>query len=226
MQLGRQRITEQVKGMSEFERAKWPRQIIGAAVMGVLFVFLGFLFNPLYSFDPYVSELASYGVLPALFSIAGIWFGAWGIFAVALCTTTIYPFSASSHNPFVYGQWYFVYAFLPFFASAALSVLVPAFAFKLFKINLSPKTMKGILKSAAVFIIFGVIITSPISLFLEWVAWSAEHTTRIWPMKLHMWLMILMPNSLINKLIIGLPLLLLGSRIAIKARAICKGWFS
>ena len=69
--------------MGEFERAKWPRQIMGAAIWGVLVGWLGYLFH--HSWLPHfvITVWPDFGV----FAVSGIWFGAWGILAAYIGNT-------------------------------------------------------------------------------------------------------------------------------------------
>jgi hypothetical protein len=73
--------------MSEFDRAKWPRQIIDAAVIGVLSAGAGYLDHMVLD-EPYTIGLFSFLHI-GLFALNGVWFGAWGVLAVYIGETAV-----------------------------------------------------------------------------------------------------------------------------------------
>jgi hypothetical protein len=78
--------------MVEFERAKWPRQIAGTILFGLLIVPLSICRS-----NPYLAgySLQMFFLFPlfmSLTSIAGIWFGSWGILAACFNTLFFPPF--------------------------------------------------------------------------------------------------------------------------------------
>lgn len=209
--------------MSELERAKFPRQIIGAVLLGAFAYVLG-LFPPHNVLGLYP---LSFGVGVA----AGVLFGFWGVLAVYISHVLIFLSSMGSE--------------LSVLVSLAplVQALIPAWAFRQFKVDPRIKTMRDVvifsvsgvvLSSLASTLIgptamffYGVIPNQDALLYIVMPRWllSASILTLL-PLSLLILTLLANVWGLFLTLFTGLPLLLLGSRITIKNKAYCKGWFS
>jgi hypothetical protein len=190
----------------DIEKAKWPRQIIAAAIWGVLVGWLEYLFY--HSWLPHfvITVWSDFG----LFSVSGIWFGAWGILAAYIGNTM-------GHG-----------SALGFEVSALcsvgtiLAVLVPAWAFRRFKGDPRLKTSRD----AFLFLLFGAIVPSFISAFItppiQFLYGFIPNIAALTQIVMPGWFL----SNTIYTSIFGFPLLLIFSRILVHIRAYCRGWFS
>lgn len=192
--------------MVEFEGAKWPRQIIAAAIWGVLAGWLDYLFHHRWLPHLVITVWPNFG----LFSVSGIWFGAWGILA-AYIGNTISSMSL-----------------LGFTVSAAQSlgtvcaVLIPAWGFRRFKGDPRIKTSRD----GVIFMVFGVFLSSLASTLIVPPIWYhfgfIPNMAALLYVVLPGWFI----GSTILNVIVGFPTLMLFSELIIKAKAYCKGWIS
>lgn len=192
--------------MSEFDRAKWPRQIIDATVIGVLSAGAGYLDHMVLD-EPYTIGLFSFLHI-GLFALNGVWFGAWGVLAVYIGETAVVMPALGRDM-----------ALLQSF-SALLVALIPAWAFRYFKADPRIRTSRD----GALFLLFGVILLSLASTL------TTPTIFYIYGYGDMNWLVHTMPwqfyYTSIPTLFLSFPLLLIGSKTVIEARAYCKGWFS
>lgn len=206
--------------MGGFEKAMWPRQIIWAAAMGVSAIVMGFgspllvvLGYPLVDVVSSPWGIAGFlGYIPhllwGLFSVAGVLFGAWGVLAVCVSATVSNLSSFPSNIAALQS------------VSTLLVALIPAWAFRHFKGDPRLRTARD----GVLFMVFAVILANLTStliahtlLYIYRVIPNLEalfYTTQWWFLK-----------TSISTLIFGFPVQMLISRIVIKARAYCKGWF-
>lgn len=191
--------------MAELENAKWPRQIIFAAVTGVLIAvteYFGHMFLPSFFYTPWFSMWFVVG--------SGVLFGFWGVLAV-------YFGHAIAYIPIWGRDLAVLLSFGAFFQA-----LISAWAFRQFKGDPRLKDVKDFF----LFLVFGVFLGSlastligPAMMYFFGVVPNMEALTKV---VMPAWFL----STSIFTLLFGFPLLLLGSRIVIKARAYCKGWFS
>jgi len=193
-----------VRKMVEFERAEWPRQIIAAAIWGVIIAWKNHLTH---MFIPY-SGISSF--LMWLDVAAGIWFGVWGIAAAYIGTTIGYSLAFGFEVSALQS------------IDMILAALVPAWAFRRFKGDPRLKTSRA----AFLFLLFGVIVRSFISTFITPPIWFLygfiPNITALTQVVMPGWFL----SNTIYTSIFGFPLLLIFSRILVHVRAYCRGWFS
>lgn len=188
----------------DIEKAKWPRQIIAAAIWGVIIAWKNYLTH---MFIPQ-SGICSY--LMWLDVAAGIWFGVWGITAAYIGTTIGYSralgFEVSALQSI----------------GMILAALVPAWAFRRFKGDPRLETSRD----AFLFLLFGVIVPSFISTFItppiRFLYGFFPNIAVLTQVVMPGWFL----SNIFNTSIFGFPLLLIFSRILVHVRAYCRGWFS
>lgn len=201
---------------------KGVSRVLGAAVTGILVFLLEYLSIRYLRYSPYpiilpVIELEFMdfvGFLPpqALFALAGIWFGAWGILA-AYAGEVMALVSLGPLGPFYFYPFSAFYSF-----SVLVGGLVPAWAFRRFKADPRLKTSRDVF----IYVFFGVLLTSALSSLAGATAWYIRRGVPsigfMWPL----WFQ----SSLVWGTIGGTPALKAFSGIMMKTKAYCKGWFS
>ena len=209
--------------LAELERAEWPRQIIGATALGVSVIVMGYGFPLLVVSGGHelVDMVASpwgiagfAGEIPlflwGLFSVAGVLLGAWGVLAVCVSATV-------NAMPILGDE---LAALLS--VSALLVALIPAWAFRHFKGDPRIRTSRDMV----LFLLFGVILANLASVFIaHTLMYTQDHFSSLEAMFRYTTPRYYAKAS-ISTLILGFFLLIIGSRIVIKARAYCRGWFS
>ena len=198
--------------MVEFERAEWPRQIAGTILFGLLIVPLS-----IYRSDPYLVGFSLqmfffFFLFMSLASIAGIWFGAWGILAACLHALFFPTFHGCFSPPYVE-----VYDL----GGVIFQAVIPALIMRHYKVD--PRLLTE--KDAGVFWL-SVFLASFLSTFTMF----AGPNLRLWiPSNAIFLIVLVLPWSMgisIFTILVGFMLLQKFSRRIIKARACCKGWFS
>lgn len=201
--------------------ATWPRQIIGATTLGVSVVVMGYgwpllvvLGFPLVDvISPLWGAAGLLRLVPlvvwGLFSVAGVVFGALGVLAVCVSANI-------NAMPILDDK---LAALLS--VSALLVALIPAWAFRYFKCDLRIRTSRD----GAVFMLFGVILSNIASTFTAHILmYNYGLMGRIEA------LFVTLPQRFfltsISTILFGFPLLWGFSRIVIKVKAYCRGWFS
>jgi len=190
--------------MVEFEKAIWPRQIIGAAIWCALIAVIEYLSHMVLC-EPVIFWSSMW-----IYVASGIWFGAWGVVAAGVGTTV---------------SWMSALGFEVSALSSVgtiLAALVPAWAFRHFKGDPRIKTSRD----AFGFMVFGVFIPSFLSTLITSSIW---YLYRIIP-NIDALTKVVMPSFFLSNAIytpiFGFILLLYFSNDVIDTRAYCKGWFS
>lgn len=207
--------------MVEFEKAKWPRQVVGAVTLGLFVIVMSsgwpllvvFGFPLVDAVFPFWGSAGLLGFVPfilwGLFSVTGVLFGAWGVLAVCVGTAVNIGLISGSE----------IAAFQ--LASALLVALIPAWTFRHFKGDPRIRTSRDM----TLFLLFVVILANIASTLIAHVPLymygfirnleTVRYTIQDWFFK-----------TSISTLVFGFPMLLSISRIVIEARAYCEGWFS
>lgn len=187
---------------------------VAVALMMIASPLLVVFGHPFY--DVIAWPLAAYGILLSwvFFSVAGVWFGAWGVLA-ACFSMLMARVSAVILWP---SSGWAAYLLDPIsWIVPVLMALIPAWAFRYFKADPRVRTARDVF----LFLLFGVIIANATSTLAAYSLWSYySHWLSIESMA---WRFIW--DSFLTT-IFGFLTLLMGSRIVIKAKAYCKGWFS
>lgn len=185
----------------EIETAKWPRQIIGATVIGVLITFLA----PVVSHSHFIFTWLFFFIFVGVITIVGIWFGAWGVSASLLGTLIIPRIWVWLEHPWpILTYTHYLYIHPP---AIILQTLLPAWAFRQFKGDPRIKKMNDLW----LLLVFGMFLPGYLIPIISGFSTLAP---------LYFIFIMFSTGSA------SLPLLLIGSRIVIKARAYCRGWFS
>jgi hypothetical protein len=196
--------------MDAFESATWPRQLIGAAIVSTSITAIGCL-PYTYSFLGWLNMY--FWLEVGLYSVSGIWFGAWGVFAAYAGSVLAWSMRTQYHSPVAFlGSMFFS-------CGAFFQALISAWAFRHFKGDPRIRTSED----AWLFVVFGIFFGG-LAHTLTFIVLASFGMPYLLDLRALMsyWFF---ANAL-PALILGFPLLLLGSAIIIKAKAYCKGWAS
>ena len=193
--------------MEDFEKAKWPRQIIGAVLGGC--VITGLLFLSFQFFTAWTSSFLLF-FLDLIIAIP-VWFGTWGIIAAVLSILPVFDRAIHSHLILIF--WVIVF----------LQASIPAWAFRHFEADPRLKTIRDF----KIFLVYDVTLASLATAVITFLfgpyAVGYGYIFSFGSLVVAIASFIL---SFVARMIFGIPLLLLGSRIVIKAKTYCRGWFS
>lgn len=191
--------------MGEFERAEWPRQIIGGVLGGCVITglwFLSFRFIPDVGLNSFL--VFSLGLINAV----SIWFGAWGILSAFLATFAIFDVSGLT--------WILLVVVF-------LQALIPAWAFRHFKAD--PRLKTG--RDLKTFLVYDVAVASLATAFIVYLNFSLTvgngYAFSALTLLFAIAYFIL---SFFARIPLDFLLLRLFSGTIVKARAYCKGWLA
>jgi hypothetical protein len=195
-----------VGGAIATKRKPGTIHIVSAAMMSGLIAVIGYVGEATLG---HVTFGVAVSLWPsqALFPVAGIWFGAWGVIGAYIGNVI----SCLAGNPLPLA--------LLISISTIYQTLIPTWAFRIFGADPRLKTAKD----AWVFVVFGVLLNNFVSMLIGPTVWYAFGVLP-WNMLLY----ISMPGWFISGLIvtpiIAIPVLKAASRAIMKTRAYCKGW--
>jgi hypothetical protein len=182
--------------------------IVAAAIMSGLIAVMGYVGEATLG---HVTFGVAVSLWPgqALFPIAGIWFGVWGILGAYIGNVIGCLAGNPLHLAFLIS------------ISTIFQTLIPAWAFRIFKADPRLKTSRD----AWIFVVFGILVNNFVSMLIGPTVWWAFGV-----LPWRMLLLISMPGWFISGLIVtpivAMPILKGVSAAVMKTRAYCRGWFS